>query len=218
MKIFTKSEAIEHDKKIVACDRKFHRDIRILLVEAYEGKSHEALRLGSFDQYLTKLSEKTISLSVKHLRRIAKAGLIEIDLIGRDNVGKMSGAALRAFSENMKPEHIKMVYKQVLTTNKTIKPHPTGITGTQVIEAAKKLGVYKQQPSKKKNQGERLNKEITNKNAVPHVKSKAENSGNNQTTVKTTKRPQGIHKPLETETSNITKISKLPAIKKGRNL
>ena len=196
---YTELQAIECQSKVITCGKKFYKDLRLLLIDAFEGKAHKALNLdGGFTAFLNCIAKKSSNLSTSYMNRQLHAGQVEILIIGRERVGEIPEGAARVLFENVTPEHRKEVYEVAYRSMAHNRCHPTI---KQLIEAAESMGVYSQQEAKKK----------VNQQKIDTVE--AENTSN-----KTKKVTSPA--PSKSIVSNVVKIKKDEfSLKKcGRNL
>jgi len=201
MNKFTKQEAQEHSTKIIECDNKYQRSLRLLLIEALQKEAHKALGLASFEDYLETLSPKMNSMSSSKMRRHANAGLIELEILGIEGIGSICEGALRVLSEKVTPEKRREVYDSAF---KSSDGYPTS---TQLIEAAEKLKLYKKESSKEKS-GD--NKTTGKKRASNNDLKSNDNSKN-------VKKLDYMPEP-ESKSSKVVDINKLSPKKQGRKL
>jgi hypothetical protein len=126
-----------------------HRSLlRLSLADAEKNKTYLHIpgkKFTSFVEYLEYLAPKT-KISVKRMRKLAKAGTAEELLIEADiNTVNMSDIALITLGQNVPKEQVANVYRKAVNDNDLVKTAPSE---SQIIEAAKKLGVFKQKRSK----------------------------------------------------------------------
>jgi hypothetical protein len=167
MNKFTKKEARECQREIKSCNKMYYNRFRLLLIDAYNKKAHEALGLNDFTAFLNRISKTTSNLSTSYMLRQFHAGQIEIETleIGRDCVGEFPEGAARVLTENVLPENRLTVYKEAYRSKDSKKPHPTK---TRLVEAGKKLGFYFQQESKMKEK-DKIEDEAVSKKGMKKV-------------------------------------------------
>lgn len=90
-------EAEQNRQETIECSSKYHAKLRRLLAASQNKKLYLALGFDSFGQYLQSIAGE-VELSTPQLRRIAHAGQIESQLLGDENLGKISGNTLKALA------------------------------------------------------------------------------------------------------------------------
>lgn len=140
----TPGQATFLTKKIITCINNHNKELRTMLVNAQLSNIHEAFNDDSFDDYLEKRIVPKIGMKKDYAKNIANSGLVEMQILGKEKIGTMKEYPLRKLYENVNECHRVKVY-QLARKGLEINKYPTG---TQIIEAAKKLKVYKQQASK----------------------------------------------------------------------
>ncbi|MDO9256329.1 MAG: hypothetical protein Q7U54_12510 [Bacteroidales bacterium] len=154
-------------EKIVACLSGQNKEQRLLLAEAKLQNVHDTLEFDSFEEYLKDCIRKSkIGMEINYARKQANAGIVEIQILGKENIGKMREYPLRILYENVAECHRVEVYKLARKDLKVNK-YPTN---KQIIVAAKELNVYKQKKSKqtiKPETKEENTKVKTNKGKLP---------------------------------------------------
>lgn len=137
----------QHDpltSALIECLSTHRKELRKLLTEAKQTQVWKK-NFENFDEYLVyviKISKTDISKD--YARKQANAGIVEIKLFGRENIGTMKEGALRIFCENVDECNWEPVYLHAKKSSKNKYP-----TGTQIKASAKKLKVYHQEKSDK---------------------------------------------------------------------
>lgn len=137
-------QAKELNQEILSTLKEGDKQLRKLLAKAKVLNIHEYLDFGCFKAYLEDVAEKT-GYSINHLRRIAKEGEIEELLLGTERVGSMTGAVLRALSENVQDQHVNEVFETAMENKKKERSYPTA---ADVIKAAKDRSMFKELQSR----------------------------------------------------------------------
>lgn len=122
-----------------------HRSLlRLALADANKNKAYRHIpgkNFQSFGKYLKFLSKKT-KLSVKRMRTLAKAGVAEKRLnIADINTANMSDIALIILGYKVSKDQVVNVYHTAVQDNNLVNTTPSE---SQIIKAAKKLGVFEQ--------------------------------------------------------------------------
>lgn len=150
--VFTKAEAIENQQELAACYKQYQHDFRLLLLKAHERKAHVAMGFDSYWKYL-KSTEEKYAMSQGHMLRQYKAGRMELILFDDEElVGELPESVTRILSENVTEGKAFRVYFKAqasITTKTTKTTRRKNPTAKQLVEAAKALGFYTQQESKK---------------------------------------------------------------------
>ena len=124
--------------------QKYRSLLRHSLAEAEKRKTFLHIpgkKFASFVKYLKYLAPKT-KISVKHMRKLAKAGAAEALLIKAGiNTANMSDISLITLGQNVPKEHIVNVFHTAVDDNSLEEATPSE---SQIIAAAEKLGVFKQ--------------------------------------------------------------------------
>jgi len=124
--------------------QKYRSLLRHSLAEAEKRKTFRHIpgkKFASFVKYLKYLAPKT-KISVKHMRKLAKAGAAEALLIKAGiNTANMSDISLITLGQNVPKEHIVNVFHTAVDDNSLEEATPSE---SQIIAAAEKLGVFKQ--------------------------------------------------------------------------
>lgn len=131
--------------KIIACLSGQNKEQRTLLAEAKLKGVHETLQLTSFEQYLEScITKSKIGMEINYARKQANAGIVEIQILGKENIGTMREYPLRILYENVDECHRVPVYQLARKGLKNNK-YPTA---NQIIDSAKELGFYRKKKSK----------------------------------------------------------------------